>query len=259
MKDMKNSNPINRKPDKTLLGMIFVLLGLILLLRSLNIFFFAPWIVSFPMALLSLGVFLGLKLDFKRPIAFIPIIIGSIFLIEEIIPKFDAGDIFWPVMIITLGFWMILGRKKTTHNNPIINPINSVTESIKPNQEIPNQENKDNYSFTGERIDSTSMFGGIKKNIVSKNFQGGDILNFFGGSEINLLQADISGMVKINVVQVFGGTKIIVPSNWTIQSEMLALLGGIEDKRPTQAMANPDKILVIQGTSIFGGIDIKSY
>jgi 3-keto-L-gulonate-6-phosphate decarboxylase len=40
---------------------------------------------------------------------------------------------------------------------------------------------------------------------------------------------------------------------------MVAIFGGIEDKRPPQLNAIPDKILVIVGTSIFGGIDIKSF
>jgi hypothetical protein len=73
------------------------------------------------------------------------------------------------------------------------------------------------------------------------------------------MQADLKGRAKIEVVQVFGGTKIIVPANWTIHSEMVAIFGGIEDKRPPQLNAIPDKILVIVGTSIFGGIDIKSF
>jgi hypothetical protein len=40
---------------------------------------------------------------------------------------------------------------------------------------------------------------------------------------------------------------------------MIAIMGGIEDKRPPQLNAGTDKVLIIQGTSIFAGIDIKSY
>jgi predicted membrane protein len=61
------------------------------------------------------------------------------------------------------------------------------------------------------------------------------------------------------VVQVFGGTKIIVPANWTVHSEMVAIFGGIEDKRPPQLNVAAEKVLVIVGTSLFGGIDIKSF
>lgn len=257
---MKYNIPSNPKSDKALFGMILVLLGFILLLRSLNILFISSWIISWPVLIIVIGIIIGQKKGFRSPSAFLPIIIGAIFLPGEIIPDFESRKLFWPVMITTLGFWLILGRNKRNaieqlNQDPvIINP-----EPSESNQENNNQKNTINTSYLGDRIDSTSIFGGIKKNVVSKNFQGGDILNFFGGTEINLLQADIQGIVKINVIQVFGGTKIIIPANWTIQSEMIAIVGGIEDKRPAQATANLDKILIIEGTSIFAGIDIKSY
>ncbi len=49
-------------------------------------------------------------------------------------------------------------------------------------------------SFSSEDyIDATTVLGGIHKNIISKNFKGGDITIFMGGAEINLSQADIQG------------------------------------------------------------------
>jgi predicted membrane protein len=188
-----------------------------------------------------------------------PIVIGVIFLINKILPDEHLGRFFWPLLIIGFGAWMISGRKEKTpfeffewdkEKNGGFNTNSDSNEA---------QTAFETANFLGDRINSVSIFGGIKKNIVSKNFQGGDIVNFFGGSEINLMQADIKGRVKIEVVQVFGGTKIIVPANWIVQSEMLAIFGGIEDKRPPQLNTIPDKILIIEGTSIFGGIDIKSF
>jgi predicted membrane protein len=256
---MKNQIRPNLQSEKALFGMTLVLLGIVLLLRSLDILFISSWVISWPVFLIVIGVVIGKRKGFNKPVAFMPIIIGVIFIFGEINPDFDSDRLFWPAMIITLGFWLILGRRKQFQieekPNPIIlDPIN--TEAI---QDPVNQGNTNKSSYLGDRIDSTSIFGGIKKNVVSKNFQGGDILNFFGGTEINLLQADIQGIVKINVVQIFGGTKIIVPANWVVQSEMIAIMGGIEDKRPPQLNASTDKILLIQGTSVFAGIDIKSY
>ncbi|HMG67070.1 MAG TPA: LiaF domain-containing protein, partial [Chitinophagaceae bacterium] len=109
-------------------------------------------------------------------------------------------------------------------------------------------------------IDSTSIFGGIKKNVISKNFKGGDITNIMGGSEIDLTQADINGTVTIDLTQIFGGTKLIVPSNWQVKTQMAAIFGGVEDKRSLQNVTiDPNKKLVLDGTSIFGGIEIRSY
>jgi hypothetical protein len=65
--------------------------------------------------------------------------------------------------------------------------------------------------------------------------------------------------VKLEVTQVFGGTKIVIPANWTVHSEMVAIFGGIEDKRLQSNEPTPDKVLIIEGTSVFGGIDIRSF
>jgi predicted membrane protein len=100
--------------------------------------------------------------------------------------------------------------------------------------------------------------GGSKKIIVSKNFQGGEILTFMGGAEINLVQADIQGRAVLEVTQVMGGIKLVVPANWTVISELAVIMGGIDDKRLVQTQV-PDKLLVIKGTSIMGGLEIKSY
>jgi predicted membrane protein len=109
-------------------------------------------------------------------------------------------------------------------------------------------------------LNSTSVFGGIRKNIISKNFQGGEITTFMGGADINLSQADIQGRVVLDVTQVMGGTRIIVPPHWDVVSEVAAVFGGVEDKRFLQANAiNPNKVLIIRGTSFMGGIDIRSF
>jgi len=256
---MENSGSSNQKSGKALVGLFFIGLGFILLLQTLELDFIPSWIFSWPVFLIIIGVFIGKRQGFNRPSAFMPIVIGVIFLSNKILSDMELGRLFWPFLIIGFGVWMILGRKKK-------NQLGSYEWDKKVDSGFdfdtaPNdtQSGFNTNDFSGDRINSASIFGGIKKNIVSKNFQGGDIVNFFGGSEINLMQADIKGRVKIEVVQVFGGTKIIVPANWTVQSEMVAIFGGIEDKRPPQLNAIPDKVLIIEGTSIFGGIDIKSF
>jgi len=116
-----------------------------------------------------------------------------------------------------------------------------------------------NYS-NEDFVDSTSIFGGAKKNIISKTFKGGDIVNIFGGTELDLTQADFTGTAIIELTTVFGGTKLIIPSNWSIKSDAVIIFGGIEDKRKMQTLSeNAEKTLVLKGTVIFGGIDIKSY
>ena len=97
--------------------------------------------------------------------------------------------------------------------------------------------------------------------MISKNFKGGDLVNIFGGTELDLSQADFTGTAIIDLTTIFGGTKLLVPSNWSLRSEgTVTIFGGIEDKRRMQTITEtPDKTLVLQGTVIFGGIEIKSF
>ena len=108
-------------------------------------------------------------------------------------------------------------------------------------------------------LDIVSIFGSVRKNILSKSFRGGEIVSVFGGSEVNLTQADIDTTAELEIVQIFGGTKLIIPSNWNVRSEAVAILGGVEDKREMNSSVTPGKTLIIKGTTIFGGIDIVSY
>jgi hypothetical protein len=58
----------------------------------------------------------------------------------------------------------------------------------------------------------------------------------------------------------FGGTKLIIPGNWQVKSEATSLFGGFTDKRhikPDQLIS--DKVLLIKGVVLFGGVEIKNY
>ena len=267
---MQNLKSSNQKSGKALVGLILLGVGCILLLRTLDIFFIPRWVLSWPVFMIIIGCFIGFRQGFDRPSAFVPLIIGVIFLSNRVLPDMDLSRFFWPLLIIAFGVWMIMGRKtpkfdnfgnwgKKADNDAYSWSATQTDPAFADTIDPINPDQPNSAPFPEERVESVSIFSGVKKNIVSKNFRGGEIVNFFGGSEINLMQADINGRVHLEVVQVFGGTKIIVPSNWTVHSEMVAIFGGIEDKRPPQLNVAAEKVLVIQGTSIFGGIDIKSF
>ena len=58
----------------------------------------------------------------------------------------------------------------------------------------------------------------------------------------------------------FGGAKIIVPSNWVVQNEIDGVFHGVEDKRNYNSSGlNSDKVLVLKGSAVFGGVEIRSY
>ena len=143
-------------------------------------------------------------------------------------------------------------EKESNQNSETEDPESNFTKKDTKSQSNFNSNLRDDY------VDSSSIFGSNKINVVSRNFKGGNILNIFAGTEINFMHADINDSVSLEVIQLFGGCTIIAPAHWIIQSEMGSFFGGIEDKRFTNSMPDHQKVLYIRGTSLFGGITIKS-
>ena len=228
---------------------------------------------SWAVLLIAMGLFIGIRHNFRSPAWFIMMVVGGVVLIKSdefarYFPGLNVNHI-WPLALIILGLFFILRphrRHRYLHDYVNDKVDSKITETYPTHGESsdakanPASDQAAQSNWSEDYIDSTSIFGGVKKNIISKNFKGGDITNIMGGSEIDLTQADIKGTVRIDLTQVFGGTKLIVPSNWQVKAQMAAIFGGVEDKRSIQNTAlDPNKILILDGTSIFGGIEIRSY
>ena len=240
-------------------GLFLLGIGALLLLRQMG-FYLPDWLFTWQMVLIAIGVFSGLRHGFRGGAWLILILIGGGFLIDDIYPQIDLRRFVWPIVFIAVGLVIILkprhyhGRR-WRHWRKYRERYGNWHQSDQPlSSGEPQNFSKEDY------LDVTSVFGGVKKIVVSKNFKGGDITNFMGGTEINLTQSDIQGEVRIDATNIFGGAKIIVPASWDVKSEATAIFGGIEDKRDLHTIKpDPNKVLILEGTCIFGGIEIRNY
>ena len=54
--------------------------------------------------------------------------------------------------------------------------------------------------------------------------------------------------------------KIIIPAHWDVQTEIVSIFGGVDDKRIMKPEGiSSEKIIYLEGVNIFGGIEIKSF
>lgn len=235
-------------------GAFIVLIGVVALVKA-TVTDLPEWVFSWQTFLIGLGLFIGLKHNFRGAAWFILIMVGGAFLIQDIYPDLPTRRYIWPVILIIAGIFLILRpRHRKWKDEPSGENKSSLSGDSTTILDEEESWSRDDF------IDSTSIFGGSKKTILSKEFKGGDIVNIFGGTELNLTQADIKDKAELEITTVFGGTKLIVPSNWEIKSEVVTIFGGLEDKRSIQpGSESSGKILLLKGTVIFGGIDIKSF
>jgi predicted membrane protein len=235
------------KSKKLVFGVLIVCLGTFLLTDNLGLL---PWemksiVFSWQMFLIAIGI---LSLFGRNSFTgIILIFIGAFFLIPEIFAfSFNFTRLFWPVLLIAIGLVMIF-----RHGLGLSGHIHAT----RFNNFHAEKKTADDY------IDEVNIFGGSKQRYMSQNFKGGKITSIFGGSELDLTQSSLAeGTNVLELVCIFGGSSIIVPSDWHIRSEVVSILGGFADKRHVTASTSvKDRELVIKGVAILGGGDVKSY
>lgn len=255
--------PRHNRGGRALGGLIIVAMGVFWLIERMHLFFFPTWLFTWPMFLIGLGIFIGARKGFTGGGWQVLLLIGGIFLVPHVYWYYTGLSIsayVWPLFIIAIGLYMILRPRRNFRNSMYFKGKWAKHQGW-AFQDNPSYSGYSTGQTTGEDyLDETSVFGGVHKVVVSKNFKGGDVSNIFGGCDINLTQADFTGTVAIDFVQIFGGAKIIVPTDWKVVVKTTSVFGGVEDKRPPSIIKeNPDKTLIIDGTSIFGGISIQCY
>jgi predicted membrane protein len=244
-------------------GLFLLLVGGVLLLDQLG-FPLPDWLFNWHTLLIAIGLFIGFRSNFRNFAWIILIIIGSAYTLQDYYPTVRLERFILPGVLILIGAAIISGRGRHRWHRHWHEDWDKHWDKERWKQQMRSNMSTrfgpSHESYTSEDfVDSTSIFGGVHKKIVSKAFKGGDVTTMMGGTEIDLSQADFTGMVRLDVTQIMGGTKIIVPPHWEVRSEVTAIFAGFEDKRQQPTAINPEKILIIDGTSIFGGIELKNF
>lgn len=267
-KDFERRSPLNPgnfpKNNNIAGGLVLVLIGIVILIKNLPgmAVYFPDWLLTWPVLLIVIGVFVGVKHNFRGAGWLILMLIGGYFLLlHNNLISFDLRPYALPIALILIGISVMIKRNRrcrvrSRHHWHEHNAarraaaFKSTPEFITPDPVM--EGNPEDY------VNVNSVFGSVNKMILSKNFRGGKINCLFGGSEVNLTQADFEGKVVLNVSISFGGAEITIPSNWNVQNEVSVILGGLDDKRRIVPSGEAVKTLVLQGSVLCGGIEIRS-
>lgn len=273
---MKNQAPADKSKNHLIGGIVVLTIGLVFLLRNFDLL--TPelrfYIFSWKTLLIGIGI-LNLTLSKNKVAGFILIAIGTFFWLPNIFDlSIRAGQLFWPVVIIVVGIMLLFKRPGQKFNGPWNNNNNDGrdgsrkekgSDTFTPPNQGPHGKKYKNTSFSdADFVDDVAIFSGTKKRINSSSFKGGRMTAIFGGSEVNLTRSRLApGRNYLNVFFMFGGSEIIVPSDWNVVLEAVPIFGGFSDERyvsqQMESEEGSDSVLIIKGLVIFGGAEIKSY
>lgn len=223
-------------PQRLLIGIIVLVIGVIALVDNLNFFnareilhfwptiFIVMGVMKLSSARSQFGVFIGAGL----------VLLGTLMTLNYLgILHFRIRD-WWPLIIIAAGLSMIFKDKlKDTNRSDVTNA--GVNEST---------------------IDVVAIMSGHQGNVASHDFRGGTVVAIMGGAEIDLRESQIQSEAIIDVTAFWGGVSLKIPKSWKVVNNGVAFLGGIDDSSEPEMGA--EKRLIITGTAIMGGVEIKN-
>ncbi len=217
-------------------GVVFLLLGTTWLLRRLDIDIQLPdWVLSWQMFLIVLGAILSTNSQ-KKSTGLIFMGLGTLFLALDLLQiSYEFWRLLWPIMLIALGLSLLIKYflpKSSVKTDSVAGPLNC-----------------------------TAILSGVKKAPTMDVFEGGDFTCIMGGVEVSLLATRLNnGTAVIEVYNVMGGIKIMVPASWSVRFDTQNILGGAEEKRRNPGIsADPNQVLVLKGLNLMGGIEVISY
>lgn len=230
-----NNETTFRVTPRLIIGFGILALGMLWTLDNLDVLQSEPITRWWPAVLVLIGLTQLTDRHVSKLVPIALILIGTLLLLDKAyVIDFDLGDLI-PLGIALLGMkliWEAVSRRRERSATAI-----SDSDSV---------------------IHAFAMMAGVKRQSVSPQFRGGDANAIMGGVELDLRNAQIreGDDVIIDAFAMWGGIEITVPPNWRVVGNVLPVMGAFEDN--TRPNGEPGPTIMIRGTAIMGGIDVKN-
>ncbi len=227
---------IRRSPGRLVAGIIFVAVGIVFFLDTMGLAAVPNVGRLWPLVLVAIGLTQIRGRLFTGSVAgHVLLALGIIFLLENYGVVRHPFRYFWPALLIFVGLRIVMGPMAVFRREESTDPSATVS--------------------------AFCAFSGVDRRITSQEFRGGDLGAFCGGWDLDLRKAGMAGSeAVIDVFCWWGGGEIKVPQDWDVVVRVLPLFGGVSDKttHPVPQPGVPPKRLVLTGTAIMGGVEVKN-
>ena len=220
-----------------IIASVFIVLGVVFLIGNLDIIdvdvggFVADW---WPAILILLGV-AGLARSRAAPVGQIVLIVVGVVLLLITLDVVDSG-LFWPVIIIGIGVWILLGGR---------------TVRRRPTSEVSGVEEKD-----GNAIDVSALFSASEQRVTSQSLRAGKVSATFGSVVLDLGGAKLVRDPVLDVDVFMGSVELRVPDEWLVSVNGSPTFGNIEQSRPQPPETDSAPTLTVNASISFGSLEI---
>jgi len=221
-------------------ALIFIAGGGVFLMRNFGMLDFniPVKLISWRLIPLIIGINALLRKDYINGI--IAITIATIFYIPDFLTAAERSQYYklWPLLLVGVGLTILAKYMFPQQFESCGSP--QIAEDL-------------------DYIRESNIMAGSSSKFITKNFSGGKVDCIMGGSELNLTEADLLNNANLKVFVLMGGIEMRIPKEWNVKLDVFPVMGGVEDKitKFPENVVDKNKVLIITGYVIMGGIEIK--
>jgi predicted membrane protein len=210
------------------------------------------------------------------------IALGVILLVDRM-GHWDAGDIisqWWPTVIIAVGLAQLAGRPRPWLGSLIVVAVGVVLlihqlghfpdnawDYIWPSLIIAAGvwvlvayvRKRRRFVTSAESVQVLAVFGDAKTASNARTFIDGSVTAIFGGAELDLYDAGLSGgRAEIAATAIFGDAVVVVPEKWDVELSSIPILGDVKDETSHgDALPEDAPRLRVRGVAILGDVKVR--
>lgn len=243
-----------RPTPQLLFGLFVIAAGVLFTLDNFGVLQAEDYTRFWPVGLVAIG---ALKLSHSHKgsgafAGFLFLFVGMWLLLEELtVFRIRFADI-WPLLLVVFGTYLVWRGVSSREETGACVRGSARSDRLEPG-EPPLRVSDDGSS----RMSAVAILGAFSRGSNSKAFRGADLTAIMGGCEVDLRNAAINGEAYVDVFALWGGIEIRVPDNWTIESHVVPILGGVDDQTRPPQNATMHR-LILRGFAIMGGVEIKN-
>ena len=219
-------------------GGLLIFFGLLFTLDNFGVLDAGDVLDYWPLILVAIGLVKVLqpRHEGQRTFGYVLLALGSFFLLQIFL--FTHIRVAWPFLLLAIGallVWRAVRKDRPAAADPAL-PADAPQSDF-------------------------ALMGGVNRVIETTDYRGGEATAVMGAVELDLRGASIaSSPAVLDVFALWGGIELTVPAEWRIDVQGTPILGSFENKARSApaAAGTPAQVLVVRGTAIMGGVEIKN-
>lgn len=246
--------PLSRLTGRTIAGGILIALGVLFTLDNFGLVDAGTIFHYWPLLLVGFGLLKIAQAQFpeQKVAGAVVSAVGVLLLLRTLhVLNFHMRDV-WPVFLVFAGGLLVW--RSAHHRN---------AEGVLADARLGLGGGRAEAGGDGHVLNDFAFLGGGERIVRSQDFRGGEVTAIMGGFNIDLRGASIAGdQATLEVFTLWGGVEIRVPEDWIVEINAVPILGAFSETAhgPGAPVAPPSgsrKTLVIRGTAIMGGVEVK--